>query len=321
MQIAKRQRSFLTIIKVGKKEMKNSRELKNQEKLNQAIVAYQSGKLKTALPIFEDLYDQLDNPELIIDYADNLYQLKRYTQASKVAQNDIGLFVEKAPELFVKIMLVTDRPLDARLFITRLPETQAGKYKIMIEEAEAKMIKAKTASIREISRNFTHLGDYSFDEQETRFNLAPALPLKEYIQSAKFVLRDPYVNPLIKSSISNDLVILNVSEKMMIYWLDEQEHAFIPKEVKTFSDLPAVQEVFEQLKHAYSQNNPHSFEIYTETFNLQLLYLYPFAQEVITDPKAWFQALTSSKPKNIEKYQEAKHWQELIAKYISQFRK
>lgn len=286
----------------------------NEKKWAKAKSLYEKGDMQTALPIFEELYGQEDDPQLIISYARILQQLKQYVQAAKVAQNNYVIFVEKAPQLFVEIMLANDRPLDARLFIKQLPLKQQETLQKKVEKAEKQLSIDKHASIRELSRSFSHLGDFSFSEQQIRFNQASGLPLREYLLAAKFVLRDPYVYPLIKSSIVKDLISLDVDETMTMYWIDDQEHNFNPKEVLAFDQIQQVNEVFRLLNQAYLQEDPQSLQIYSQTFNLQLLFLYPFVTGVIKDAHAWFRALIGQTDPNNSADKQALYWQKLIEK-------
>ena len=148
----------------------------------------------------------------------------------------------------------------------------------------------------------------------------PVLPLKQYLIGAKFLVRDPFVNPLIRSSLMQMLQRLHLTGKIMIYWLDEREHLIDLAKLSDVESIPVVSQVEKMIKRDFSQQDPLSYQMFNQEFHLQLAYLYPLVELAISDAGAWYQALTAYS-KSTDQDQDvilAKQWQNQIARLAQQ---
>lgn len=285
---------------------------KNEAAFRKAKDFLKIGKPQQALPILEDLYAQVDENNVIATYAQTLYQAQQYIKAARVANDNQSCFLQKHDELFVQIMLAARLPLTARLFTAQLKDAKQAVLTKQIVEAEDNLKINSASTLRENARGFYHLGDLPVIQQRAQFIAAASLPLDEYLKGAKFVLRDPYVYPLIKSSIVRDLATLKVPDKMTIYWLDHEEHQFYPVKISATEQLKIVKEIRQSIKEAFANSDPQSFKLYSRNFDLQLMFLYPFVDLAIQDSNSWFAALTNNADAQGQNESQATKWQKLI---------
>lgn len=288
----------------------------NEEKmkLNNAKELLDSGRVHQALPILEDLYQQVDNDDVTVNYVRALYQAQQYMVASRVANDNQNYFLSGEEKLFVQTMLAAHKPLAARLFMGRVSSKQQLSLLKQIENAEEYLRSNFCATVRKNTANFYHMGDLSMADQLVQFEAADNLPLEDYLNGAKLVLRDPNVYPLIKSSIARDLAALQVNDEFMFYWLDHQEHSFYPQKMHFAEDMAVVKDIKSMIEDEFANSDPLLYEQYWQTLRLQLMFLYPFVDLAIRDAETWFAILVGKKIGQSQMTDEAKHWQKLIEK-------
>lgn len=286
----------------------------NEEKmkLNNAKELLDSGRVHQALPILEDLYKQVDNDDVTVNYVRALYQAQQYMAASRVANDNQDYFLSGKEKLFVQIMLAAHKPLAARLFVGRVSSKQQLSLLKQIENAEEYLRSNFSATVRKNTANFYHMGDLSIADQFVQFEAADNLPLEDYSNGAKLILRDPNVYPLIKSSIARDLVALKVNDRFMIYWLDHQEHPFYPQKMDFVEDRKVIKDIKSMIEDEFANSNPLLYEQYRQTLRLQLMFLYPFVDVAIQDAETWFAVLVGKKLGQSKEIDKVAHWQRLI---------
>lgn len=260
--------------------------------------------------------EEVDDDHLRYLYAQALMMDQQYTKAWRIIENDHDAYVNDPARqsFYLHVMLQNQLFITARLYANQLAN---GSMEEQIKAAEEQALQNESATIQAREKNFYHLGDRPFQGQQERFEEAAKLPLANYLKAAQFVIRDPYVHPLLRSSVIQDLANLHVDRQMTFYWIDEQEHTVNPGQLLPLDKLPVVRRMMQRLQDKYAQSDPMSYQSFVQQFHLQLILLYPRIAETITDEDAWFQVLTAySRTDNTSRIKRAYEWQAKLMRII-----
>lgn len=262
------------------------------------------------------LDQQIDKPELRYLYAQALMLAKQFTKSWRLLDNDHNFYLQhpEKQNFYLDVMLKNQLFITARLFAK---EAHANPMLNKIEAAEVNADHSESATIASRERNFYHLGDTPLRVQQERFEEAAKLPLANYLKAAQFVIRDPYVHPLLRSSVIQDLANLKIDQGMTFYWIDEKEHEVNPAKLQPLDEIPVVEDIIKRIQQKYGQDDPLSYQSFIQQFHLQLILLYPRIEETIVDEDAWLKVLTSySTTDNSETIKTAYAWQMKLMKII-----
>lgn len=293
----------------------NSDQQMQFEKAQQALDQHQYSE---AARLLEELNSEVD--QFIINHSlvKALYETEQYTQAWAMVKENFADY-QQSPELTtlaVQVAIANQQMINAR----KLAVTSRNQASLLseIERAEEKMRQTLHQSLQTNQRRFIHLGDQSFNGQQERFQAAEKLPLTEYVQATRYLVRDPFVRPLIRASILQNLQQLQVRGAITIYWIDDQEYQINLDQLKPIDEYPVVQEIHQLLLDRYGQSDPVTLQTYLQEFYLQLTLLYPRIEETIVDGQAWYIALCAySQTDNTSAIQTAKDWQNRLTKLIN----
>lgn len=273
-----------------------------------------------ASALLEDLVAQKPVPEYIRNLVSSLSHDHQYMRALDYIVSDPTAFYYSFDwsKLAVTIFLASQYYISARLFVVGGPEEWQRKLTMTIIAAEQDAEREYTETIRQGLRRFYHLGDATIRNQQIRLREAYQLPLATFLTGVKFVLRDPFVHPLVRANIIEVLRKLKITEPLTYYWLDKQEHQVIPAELPELKDILAVKETEQQLQKRLANDNPTLYKAALQQFNLQLLFLMPRISEVITQPIQWADYLiaTLNGQTLAGKSEEVGKWQQLIMEQL-----
>ena len=290
-----------------------------EERFNHANRLYQEGRAKDARPLLEDLYDEVDASEVNHVLVATLYELKQYSQAFRIANEQAATFYESdnLSRLYVEVALKNQSYILARQFIAKR-DGDGEELLQLVDQAEEAARKSMPTTIKQGVKDFYHLGDGSLNDQQARFNDAYQLPLKEYLQGARFILRDPYANYLVKASILQVLMELQVKEELTILWIDDHEYPVTPARLVLPTTEPVVREVDGYIAAKYGNSDPMTYQMLINEFHLQATFLYPFVNRTITDPGAWFAVLDPNQDEgDSTSISQARGWQQRIERLIN----
>lgn len=245
-----------------------------------------------ASTILEKLYQDCENIEIGHLLVEALYMDKQYKLAQQYANEhqDSYLATESLYRLMVSLLLRNHQFIIARQFALLSPKKEwHSRAQANIENQEKSDLEKLGATIKTITRQFYHLGDEEFIEQKRRFELAYQLPLEQYVMGAKFLLRDPFTNPLIRSSILQVLQRLKFNAIIKLYWLDHQEHKIDCATLRPMNEIEPVVTVSTQFENLLGQSDPITLQILEQEFQLQMAFCYPLIEQVVTDAKLWAQ--------------------------------
>ncbi len=262
------------------------------KQLAKAKKLLQNESWSSASMILERLYQESENIEIGQLLVEALYMDKQYKLAQQYASEHQTSYLatESLYRLMISLLLHNHQFIIARQFALLSQKSQWQMVaQAEIEDQEKNDLEKMGATIKTITRQFYHLGDENFIEQKRRFELAYQLPLNQYVMGAKFLLRDPFTNPLIRSSILQVLQRLGFNETVKLYWLDQQEHEIDCSKLMPVSEIKQVVSVSAQFEHQLGQSDPITLQMLEQEFQLQMAFCYPLIDHVVTDAKLWAQ--------------------------------
>ncbi|WP_304057669.1 hypothetical protein [Levilactobacillus namurensis] len=255
-----------------------------------ALAAYQAAKWSTASAEFTTLYQARQTPELNRYLAVSLFQDQQYLAAEQIAAENDGAYLTSDTwfNWRLTIALHNQQFIFARE-LCELPQAAAwrtaGIQRITTAEQTASTQLAATQNV--IAKQFYHLGDAPLREQQQRLLRAHQLPLAKFLQGTRYLLVDPFLHPLLRATLLEELYRLRVDLTVQLHWLDDQVHTVATRDLIGVTQGKAAQAALAYLQEQIAQNNPGLAANVRQTLNLQLMLLYPFADEIITQPQAW----------------------------------
>ncbi|WP_267201358.1 hypothetical protein [Limosilactobacillus kribbianus] len=291
-----------------------------KRELRRALVLIKQEKWKTASEILGGLLMDTTSPILIRNQVLALYHDHQYVQALSFVLEEPALFLKTRSdvELAVRVLLANQRYLKCRLLIAGAdPGWQEELLKIVVDSEQAAEIKYQV-TLQQNLRQFYHLGDGTILEQRERLSEAYELPLNEFLLGSRFVLRDPFVQPLIKSDIIETLRCIHLDAQVTYLWLDNQEYQVNPAHLIASDELPVVKKVRQLIHDRLANQDAMRYQLANQQFDLQLMFLMPRIEDVIDDPTAWAEELlvTIDGGKSATDSAAAR-WQKLIRARIS----
>ncbi|MFC6206159.1 hypothetical protein [Levilactobacillus tongjiangensis] len=285
--------------------------------------AFEEQQWSAASSAFQTLYQDQQTPELNCYLVMSLFYDQQYLAAEQIAaeQDQIYLTDETLFTLRLDVALQNQQFIFAREFC-ELPDArnwrEAGLEKIRQGEEEAEQSLAATQ--KTIAKQFYHLGDVSFSEQRQRLERAKQLPLVTFMKGVQYLLVDPFLHPLIRATLLEELLRLKADTSVQLHWLDDQTYTVATKDLKPVGASQAARAIQSYLQLELGQNDPMLAVNLQQTVTLQLMMLYPFIDKVITQPVLWVQAVGGITPSEAdsEKLKDVLTWQQRLNRYLAE---
>lgn len=286
------------------------------EAYKQALTAFREQKWSMAADRFTTLYQARQTAELNRYLAASLYHDQQFLMAERIAaENDRAYLDERSWFDFrLTVALHNQQFLFARQWAELAVQSnwrQAALNQIKMAEQQATQTLGDTQAV--IAKQFYHLGDVKLGEQQVRLRRAQQLPLATYLRGARFLLVDPFLHPLLKATVLEQLSKLSLATIVKLLWLDDQTYEIATNDLSGVTDYPAAQAALTYLNEQLAQDDPGLAQNTQQNLNLQLMLLYPFADRVMKYPTAWvdyllgrrdFANLTSQAQNDLEDWQK-----------------
>ncbi|MFC6261124.1 hypothetical protein [Levilactobacillus fujinensis] len=265
-----------------------------EKALEAARVAFETQNWSVAAAGFERLYQDQQTAELNRYLVASLYHDQQYAAAEQVAAEQDGIYLQSSQtfQLRLDVALKNQQFIFAREFC-ELPVAQdwraGGLAQIVSAETASQTTLGTTQRV--IAKQFYHLGDVSFAEQRQRLERARQLPLSQFMQGVQYLLVDPFLHPLMRSTLLEELLRLRTTEPVQLHWLDDQVYTVQTKNLRPVNASLAAAEMQHFLQDQLGQSNPVLAANVQQVVTLQLMMLYPFIDKVVTLPVLWVQIL------------------------------
>lgn len=265
-------------------------------------------KVEQAIELLDDLYGQTSDAQVNQTLVEVLNEDKQYHLAQQLMEEKYLTYfrTEKQFILMIDVFLSNHQLIKAQIAKLKCDNVKWQQLAaVKIEHQELQDQQELGETIKTNSRQFVHLGDETLGQQQIRFNKAYQLPQSEYIKDAQFLLRDPYVHQLIKSSILQTLQKLEVNLLVKYLWIDEQEYEINPSELTAIENVPAYQKVIRHFDEQQGQNDPIGYQNNLQVFKLEMALVFPRITETIIDPQIWVTvALNIMQGKSVDQHQQ-----------------
>jgi hypothetical protein len=294
---------------------------RQKRQFRRAMVLIRQQKWQAASNILGNLLAIANTPVIVKKQVLVLVHLHQYVQAQNLVLDQPTLFLgtQVDAKLALQVLLANQHFIKARLFIAGAPQTWQTELKQLITDGEQAAELKYQATIKQTLQQFYHLGEGNIRQQRERLDNAYNLPLNDFLLGTRFVFRDPFVQPLIKSDILEKLRAIGVATSVTYLWLDNHEYQVIPAQLKASDDLPIVHAVRRILRKRLANQDIMRYQLASQQFNLQIMFLFPRITTVITDPQRWVAVLLATiDGQKIPTTDQTAKWQQLITTRINE---
>lgn len=264
--------------------------------LKKAMSYFKIGNMEEAIPYFAKAYQLKKEDKINTFYTTALYQIGSYQEAKQIAEEKLTFYQneEQLYAFYTSILIKAHYFEEASDIITK-EQHRIGKpknsevwetlAKNCLEDTENKRLQEEKKHKYLLKQSFS-IGDKSYSEQADIMQMLEQVPLEIYLQAVKIMLVNPFVNGLIKATLIEGLIANECSEVIKINWFD-QDRQIIPTQLKPLAENQTVETVKKIIEEQVAIHNPSLFQLIKEEFNLHVILLYPFIEEVITLPSIW----------------------------------
>ncbi|UIF30015.1 hypothetical protein KB236_04620 [Levilactobacillus brevis] len=294
-----------------------------EQAIEKAHQAFSAGEWSTATDWFERLYTDQQTAEFNRYLVASLYHDEKYLAAEQYAaeQDAVYLVSPAAFQLRLDVALKNQQFIFAREFC-ELPAAKtwrdAGIAQIAAAEVTSQQTLAETQRV--LAKQFYHLGDVSFGEQQQRLARARQLPLKAFMQGVQYLLVDPFLHPLMRATLLEELLRLRTTQTVQVHWLDDQLYAVDTSQLQPVGASRAAQQIQQYLHEHVAQQDPMLMANISQTITLQLMMLYPFIDKIIKNPVAWIQIAAQQSvtdQASDAELEEINVWQHRLNRYMT----
>lgn len=203
---------------------------------------------------------------------------------------------ERVPDylaLYIRVLLQTKRFVEAQTLINRKILTSSKQdmkalviLKKEIRRAELLAQQFEHERIAQVKNELEILPERQAHEQLQLIKEAALLPQADFVEIAKELLQQPKLHSLAKSWLLEELQRLEITETIPISWQGKIRQV-IPAELGSPGDSASYQRVLLYLEKELVNSDPILLLNIEEEVILHFAMLYPFADEIITNPTSW----------------------------------
>ena len=263
--------------------------------INRAVQKMKSGAQEEACLDFEKAYELKQDKETNILYATALYQVGNVKKAKEIADNKQMLYIEneELASFYVSLLIETKYFLEAERIIQQekkskdldqkekwlLLEDQLEKERILEHAEQIKKEKGMLAEIKD-------MGSMSFEHQSSIVKNISNWATNRYLNVTRKILMDENVNEMVKTSILEELVTRQVTETVDLNWFHEKK-SLAMSHLSSLENNPTVIAAKNEAEEQLGEQDPVLFQILEQEMMLQFLFLYPYIEDVVTNPTKW----------------------------------
>lgn len=254
--------------------------------------AYQEQDYNKAVELFEAAYEMKQTIALNQQLVASLDAAEQFEQAFRIA-TELSWSVYTTLDMqtqFIHIALHAKRPISARKMLQQVM-TNHDALESEINGLEEKLRVEETVKIKQMTRDFYHLGDANLNDQKQRLTEFEQLPLKEYEFGAQGVLTDPFSSALIRSTIFDSLQRLGINHTIDMVSVLGETQVIVPAEVGPLTNMHTYQAIMRVLDNIEADLDPMLWQGVRQQAEVLLQIMYPFLDDGIEDPRVWVQDL------------------------------
>lgn len=265
--------------------------------VGEAAVA--DGKWSLAASQFEAAYQQEQSYALNLKLVMALRHTKKFTQASELALEYEAdyLKTDQTADVLIDCLCQSQQFIQARLSAQQRAATapvwlQTTKKQLSAVEQLAETTMQQT--LKTTMKQFYHLSDLPVTSQMTRLAAAKHLTYAKYLTAAKFLLVDPFLHQLSRVEVLYTLKGLGVESSVTFQWLDETSLTVVPNVLPAMGQDQVSLAVQAALQQQLAHQDVVLYESLQGLLSLQLMYLYPSPEKIVTNAQSWVELLIGS---------------------------
>lgn len=168
-----------------------------------------------------------------------------------------------------------------------------------IEIAERQYVGLEAMNILNQEKELTAIITMPMAQQAAKIKAMKNLPLKNFYNSAKFLLLNPYLHPLLKSDVVENLVKLGIDEMLtMNFWGELRE--FNPIKLQPISEIKQIKDAKRIFTAKLPRLNDYQLDQRVDEFLMYMSMIYPFNDEIVTNLENWIEV-------SIEMFEEVRN--------------
>lgn len=266
----------------------------NEMYLKQAAACIEKNDYEQARQYVEKAYETDKSYQINHFFTFILFTLERYEQALEVANEFKDLYLENEQHILMYTMLliknhqfleaeviIQNHRTEAFLFLDQEWENLERELSL-----ERELVNFEIEMKRKATKNkLSQISNYSLIEQTKIIEDARLLTLDDLQEVAVQVFNNPFVAGHIQRGFLEVLIEMGDENYYTFSWFNQMKK-ICPNRLSLFNQLPIVQEMDDILEDKL-QKNPSLFEVIKAEIINDLLLLYPFVEETITDRDYW----------------------------------
>ncbi|MDF8367888.1 hypothetical protein [Weissella paramesenteroides] len=254
-----------------------------------------NGSLSRALDTLTLAYQLRQTVEVNHLLVTTLIAQGQYQEAQIIADEYLTSYAkeEQSAKTYLNLALHNHYFLNAWEFLTWLPERLQDKFRFMVVEKEDHYRLNQEKTIQTIARQFYHLSDGDMIEQQKRLLAANKLPLSEYEIGAKFVLRDPFLSQISRTTVLDELRRVKTSDSVEFMDLKGNLNTYIPAELKSLEQDQTYVNILKELDKYTKKLGPDMVHGLREQVHLLLMIAYPQLSIIVQDVTSWVAGLVA----------------------------
>lgn len=267
----------------------SSQQLSFDELVKQGHLEFDHNNFHQAADYFEMAYSQKQELDLNRILVGTLYEDQQYSLANVYLEDFIDDYLN-SKELFklaLNILLKNQNFIYAHEMVNFADPRWYDEAFEQVERDEALSRSQMAATQKTLAQSFYHLSDGGFAKQRSRFESSFKLPLHEWWSGAKFLLLDPYISPLIRSSLIETAQKLRIDEKVDFYWIDKKIYQVTPSDLKELLLMDSYVSLKKRLDQQLGADDPVASEMLTANLRMQTSLLYPKISTGIFETENW----------------------------------
>ncbi|WP_047999971.1 hypothetical protein [Lactiplantibacillus herbarum] len=255
--------------------------------------AMQEQHWSQAASLWETVYQAQQTPEINYQLVQSLVADEKYAAASTYASEfeTYYLQTDEAATLYLTALLNNQQFIQARILVHARPGSWQKMALVAIQAAEEKAERTLQSTLTTTMRQFYHLSDQPVVNHASLLQAATHLTYSKYLTAAKFLLVDPFLHPLTRVEVLYTLREIGVTDTVKVQWIDELPLTVTPADLPMIGQDSASLAVQDILQDRLGQQDVTLFASLQELLALQLMYLYPQTETVVSDPQRWVDIL------------------------------
>ncbi|MGR3741913.1 hypothetical protein [Companilactobacillus sp. DQM5] len=186
-----------------------------------------------------------------------------------------------------------------------------------VRNAEIEYQKNNLLEIKNQEKDLMSLVIMPIGIQASKIRDMKHLPLNNYLKISENLLLNPYLHPLLKNEITENLIKLKINKEYTISFFGELKK-FNPSSLKSLFVSKKYIEIKELLKKKLETYSDVEYNLLLNEFSLYISMLHPFIDQIVTYPNEWIDIyLNKYEKKDIKLTQNG----EMIEKWLDKFEK